>query len=100
VNGSVIDLYLLVLFGTAGYLFRRLELPVPPLILALVLGGMMAPSFRQAMTISGANPRIFVGSTVTLVLAAMIAVAVVAPFVLARMRAMRRMPQVADEEAA
>jgi putative tricarboxylic transport membrane protein len=92
VNGSVVDLYTLVFFGALGYMFRRLEIPIPPLILAVVLGGMMEQSFRQAMTISGANPVIFVSSGISVVLLVMIIVALLMPLVLPRLRALRPRP--------
>jgi putative tricarboxylic transport membrane protein len=88
-NSSQLDLYLLVFFGAAGYLVRRLEIPVPPLILALVLGKMMEQSFRQAMTISGANLKIFVGSPICIALLVMTIAAILMPLVLRRMKPMR-----------
>ncbi|MBX3661726.1 MAG: tripartite tricarboxylate transporter permease [Burkholderiales bacterium] len=88
VGGSTTSLYVLIFFGAAGYLFRRLEIPAPPLILALVLGGIMEQSFRQAMTISGGNPKVFVGSTICIILLAMIVVAVVMPLLMSRLRAL------------
>jgi putative tricarboxylic transport membrane protein len=100
VNGSVTDLYLLVFFGAAGYMFRRLEMPVPPLILALVLGGMMEQSFRQAMTISGANPKIFISSTITVVLAVLIVLAIIIPYILDRRKALLKARAVAAPMAA
>jgi putative tricarboxylic transport membrane protein len=89
INGNPFDLYVLVFFGAMGYLFRRLEIPVPPLILAVVLGNMMEQSFRQAMTISGAHPKIFVSSPICVVLLVMTVAALVMPFVLSRLSALR-----------
>jgi putative tricarboxylic transport membrane protein len=84
VNYSIFDLYVALAFGGLGYGFRKLGVPAAPLVLALVLGGMMEQSFRQAMTISSANPAIFVksGISITLLAAAVLSVAV--PIVLAR----------------
>jgi putative tricarboxylic transport membrane protein len=59
------------MFGVLGYVFRKIDIPLAPLVLALVLGGMMEQSFRQAMTLSGGNPKIFVGSVLTISLAAL-----------------------------
>jgi putative tricarboxylic transport membrane protein len=87
VNGDTLDLYIaLLLFGALGYIFRKVEIPAAPLVLALVLGGMMEQSFRQALTISDGNPVIFVssGTTVTLVVLSIISIAL--PFVLPRIR--------------
>jgi putative tricarboxylic transport membrane protein len=100
VNGSTTDLFLLTFFGAAGYMFRRLEIPTPPLILALVLGGMMEQSFRQAMTISGANPKIFFSSPICLILLVMIVIAVLAPLVTSRIKAMRKAPTLVDDTTA
>lgn len=100
VNGSQLDLYLLVFFGAAGYLFRRLEIPVPPLILALVLGKMMEQSFRQAMTISGAKLKIFVSSPICIALLLMTIVAILMPLVLRRMKSMRAVPISGESDAA
>jgi len=69
VNGNIVELYLCLLFGVLGYAFRKIDIPLAPLVLALVLGGMMEQSFRQAMTISGGNPKIFVSSGLTIGLA-------------------------------
>jgi putative tricarboxylic transport membrane protein len=71
INSSVIDLYLVLGFGVLGYLFVKVDMPIAPLVLSLVLGGMMEQSFRQSMTISGGNPTIFVSTGVACVLMAL-----------------------------
>ncbi|MBI1778180.1 MAG: tripartite tricarboxylate transporter permease [Proteobacteria bacterium] len=63
-NTNTFDLYLALFFGALGYGFRKLDIPKAPLIFGLILGGMLEQSFRQAMTISGANPIIFVKSPI------------------------------------
>ena len=87
VNGSVTDLYLLAFFGASGYVFRRLEIPVTPLILTVVLGAIMENSFRQAMTISDGNPKIFISSMITVVLGLMTLIAIAAPYLLRKSKA-------------
>ncbi|MBI3917057.1 MAG: tripartite tricarboxylate transporter permease [Betaproteobacteria bacterium] len=88
INGSVLDLYLILLFGVLGYIFDKVDIPVAPLVLSLVLGGMMEQSFRQAMTISGANPKIFFNSTITITLVIMSVISIAVPFVIPRIKAM------------
>jgi len=61
-NTSVFDLYLVLGFGILGYIFKKIDVPVAPMVLALVLGGSMEQSFRQSMTISGADPSIFLST--------------------------------------
>ncbi len=82
INGSMTDLYLILLFGVVGYVFDKIDIPVAPLVLSLVLGGMMEQSFRQAMTISGGNPKIFFGSAITITLVVMSVISILLPFVL------------------
>jgi putative tricarboxylic transport membrane protein len=53
---------------------------------------MMEQSFRQAMTISGGNPKIFVHSGITVTLIALSVISVLTPFILARFKAFRNAP--------
>jgi putative tricarboxylic transport membrane protein len=79
VSGNVFELWLALGFGLLGYLFRRLDVPVAPLVLALVLGGMVEQSFRQAMTISGADPTVFLRSPICIVFLCASALALAVP---------------------
>ncbi|MBX3651988.1 MAG: tripartite tricarboxylate transporter permease [Burkholderiales bacterium] len=88
INGSVVDLWLILLFGVIGYIFDKVDIPVAPLVLSLVLGGMMEQSFRQAMTISGGDLKIFYGSAITVTLLVMSLISVLLPFVIPRLRAL------------
>lgn len=79
VSGSVLDLYMLLLFGVLGYAFRKLEIPAVPLVMARVLGGMMEQSFRQAMSISDGDPSILVHSFISVTLLVLAVLMVVIP---------------------
>jgi putative tricarboxylic transport membrane protein len=59
VNNAMFDVWLVVLFGVIGYVFKKLDYPLAPLVLALVLGDMAESSFRQAMLSSQGNLNIF-----------------------------------------
>jgi len=59
VNNAMFDVWLMVLFGVIGYVFNKLAYPLPPLVLALVLGDMAESTFRQAMISSQGNLSIF-----------------------------------------
>lgn len=52
VNYSVLDLWLMLGFGIIGYLAQKLDYPLAPLVLALVLGGLMEVSLRQSIKMS------------------------------------------------
>ncbi len=86
INGSPLDLYLILFFGVLGYLFEKADIPVAPLVLSLVLGGIMEQSFRQAMTISGADPAIFVKSGISITLLLLSLSSVVFPILLPKLK--------------
>jgi putative tricarboxylic transport membrane protein len=60
------------------------------MVLSLVLGGIMEQSFRQAMTLSGGNPKIFVASPICITLVALSVLSIVLPFILPRLKALRQ----------
>ncbi len=59
INSSVADIWIMIVFGLAGYVFRKLKFPVAPLILALVIGPMMEDSLRQSLLLSAGDFGIF-----------------------------------------
>ncbi len=81
VNGSMVDLYLMLIFGVLGYLFDKFEIPIPPLLLALVLGEMTEQSFRRSLTISNGDPAVFVGSPICITLVIMSAISIFGPWI-------------------
>jgi TctA family transporter len=76
VHNAAFDIWLMLAFGVVGYLFKKLQYPLAPLVLALVLGDRAEDSFRQTMLISSGSLSVFwsnglVGSIVTLALIAL-----------------------------
>jgi putative tricarboxylic transport membrane protein len=73
VHNNIFDVYLMLVFGVAGYVMRKLDYPLAPLVLALVLGDAAESSFRQAMLVGDGQVSIFfsealVGGMTTLAL--------------------------------
>jgi putative tricarboxylic transport membrane protein len=54
------DVWLIVVFGLVGYLLRKMDYPLAPLVLALVLGPLLEKSFRQAIISSQGDIMTFV----------------------------------------
>ena len=52
VNNSMHDIWFMLGFGVIGYVFKKLNYPLAPLVLALVLGNAAENAFRQAMLMS------------------------------------------------
>ncbi|MEM8554754.1 MAG: tripartite tricarboxylate transporter permease [Pseudomonadota bacterium] len=54
------DVWLIAGFGICGYLLRKADYPLAPLVLALVLGPLMEKSFRQTLIAEQGNVLAFV----------------------------------------
>ena len=59
VNNNLFDVWMMLGFGVLGYVMKKLEYPIVPLVLALVLGRLAENSLRQALIISGGSLFIF-----------------------------------------
>ena len=53
------DVWLMMVFGIVGYLMRKLDYPLAPAVLAIVLGPLAETSLRQSLLISGGDPTVF-----------------------------------------
>ena len=70
-NNRLFDVGLMFVFGIMGFLMRRFDYPVAPLILAMVLGKMMDSNFRQAVSLASSSENPFLamfGHPITIVL--------------------------------
>ncbi|NOU05991.1 MAG: tripartite tricarboxylate transporter permease [Hyphomicrobiaceae bacterium] len=59
IAGRPFDLWLALLFGFLGYAFKKLDYPIAPLVLAMVIGDKAEDAFRQAMIMSKGSLSIF-----------------------------------------
>jgi putative tricarboxylic transport membrane protein len=59
VNNRMIDIHYMIIFGVLGYVFKKLDYPLAPMVLALVLGDMAEAAMRQALIMGHGNPLIF-----------------------------------------
>ena len=53
------DIWLMLIFGVVGYLMRKLDYPMAPAVLAIVLGPLAEPAMRQSLLISNGSFMIF-----------------------------------------
>ncbi|MBS0335267.1 MAG: tripartite tricarboxylate transporter permease [Proteobacteria bacterium] len=59
VHNAIFDVWMMIVFGIMGYVFKKLNYPLAPLVLAIVLGDRAEASFRQAMLVSQGDMSIF-----------------------------------------
>jgi putative tricarboxylic transport membrane protein len=86
---SVMELGMLAVFGLLGYLMRRYDYPIAPVIVGLILGPVAEAQLRRALSISLGDPLVLVQSPVSATLLAIAAIALIAPFVMNRLSQFR-----------
>jgi len=59
VHNAIFDVWMMMVFGVLGYLFKKLQYPLAPLVLAIVLGDNAESAFRQSMLMSQGDMSIF-----------------------------------------
>jgi putative tricarboxylic transport membrane protein len=87
VNGSPLDLLLMTMFGVVGYLMRKLDFPLAPVVLGLVLGPLMEKNLRRAMALSGGDWRVLFDSPIALTLWGLAIASLAAPALMRRFTA-------------
>jgi putative tricarboxylic transport membrane protein len=85
-NNSQLDLWVLVGFGIFGYGLRKLALDPSPLVVALVLGPMMEKTLRQSLFMMRGSFVDILSRPITMTLLLLGVAAVVAPWVVRRLR--------------
>ena len=82
VNFSTFELWIMLVSGVIGYVMRKLEFPIAPIVLALVLGPMMETSLRQSLLMSQGSFAIFFTRPISAILAVLVLVFLFAPLLL------------------
>jgi putative tricarboxylic transport membrane protein len=59
VHNAWLDIWFMLVFGVVGYVFKKLDYPLAPLVLALVLGDKAEDSFRQSLMASQGDLSVF-----------------------------------------
>ena len=70
IKNSAFDVGMMTVFGLLGYFLRKGGFPAAPLVLAMILGNILERSVHQSMTISGADPMIFIEKPISAMLLA------------------------------
>ena len=96
VHSSMFDVWLMLGFGVLGYVFKKLDYPMAPLVLALVLGDMAENAFRQSLLGSGGSLWVFVSSPLVASITALALVMLLWPLIGRVLGALRRRQGVAN----
>ena len=83
---SMHDVWLMFLFGIFGYLLRKLNYPVAPAVLAIVLGPLAERSLRQSLLASQGEWTTFFERPISLICMLIALALVLAPFIQRKLR--------------
>ena len=78
-NRRVFDVIIMFAFGLVGFVFRKMEFPLGPMILGLLLGKLCESNMRRALALSAGEYGIFFGSPIALVLVVLILLVLASP---------------------
>ncbi len=59
VNGSAVDVWIMIVMGALGYALRKFDFETAPVVLGVVLAPMLEMSFRQSLAMSSGSYTIF-----------------------------------------
>jgi putative tricarboxylic transport membrane protein len=96
INNNPFELFVALAFGVLGYLFRKIDIPLAPFVLAVVLGAPMEQSFRQALQISDGSPAIFVNSEIGVILVLLTTISIAVPVLFPVIRRLKAGPEDLD----
>ena len=74
-NNSLFDVMLMFMAGILGFIFKKMDIPIGPFILALVLGPLAESNFRRSLALSRGSYLIFVSSPISVILLILTAMA-------------------------
>ena len=94
VSGSTFDLMVMIAFGVLGWVLRKLDIPLVPIILGVLLGDQMEKNLRRAMTISDGDVMTLVASPLSIALWTMAIVGFILPVIVGRYLR----PKIADKD--
>ena len=80
-NQSVFDVGVMIAFGVLGYIFRKIDWPLAPTVLALILGPMMERALRTSLEMSAGDLSILVTRPISAVLLVAAAIVLLSPAV-------------------
>ncbi len=74
-------MWLMLIFGVVGYLMRKLDYPLAPAVLAIVLGPLAEPALRQSLIGSHGDVMVFVTRPISGTIMAIAVLLIVLPLI-------------------
>lgn len=67
ISGSMFDVWVMILIGVLGYFLGKMEFPLAPIVLGLVLGPILESNLRRSLIMSGGNISLFIKSPIAII---------------------------------
>lgn len=83
-NGSVFDVFMLLLLGILGYGLRQYGFPIAPLIIGAILGPLAEQQLRRALAISDGDPTALISTPFTIAAYTIVVLVALVPRVIKR----------------
>lgn len=77
VGSRIVDLWVALVIGIVGFAMRHFSIPIAPVLIAAILGPVAETQLRRALAVSEGSPAILVSSPITMILYAILALAIV-----------------------
>src|SRR5690606_12290647 len=90
VGSREFDLWLALVFGLVGYAFKKLDYPIAPLILAMVIGDKADDAFRQSLIMSKGSISVFWSNPLVASLMALACLLLISPLLMLYFRSLHR----------
>ncbi|WP_417277060.1 tripartite tricarboxylate transporter permease [Castellaniella sp.] len=81
-TNSMFPVYVSLAFGLLGYILRKVDIPLAPIVLALVLVPMVESNFRRALVVSDGSYAIFVHNAISIAMLLVAALSFLVPLIL------------------
>jgi putative tricarboxylic transport membrane protein len=79
VDNSVFDLFVVVLAGFAGYLFKKIDFDIAPMIVAIILGPMLENNLRSSLYLRLGDPFVFIKRPISAMFIILLLIIMIAP---------------------
>lgn len=80
-NSSYVDVVIMALSGFVGFLFRKMNYPLGPIILGLLLGKLAESNFRRTLSRYDGSYMAFISRPISMILLLLAALAIIVPII-------------------
>ncbi len=99
VNNSSLDITIMTIFGVIGYFMRKMDVPLAPILMGLILGDDLEQNFRRTLLANEGNYLAFLDGPLNIGLAIAVVFVMFFPQILDRFRGTRTKDKFADTSA-